>query len=204
VPIEADLTIVNAQLRLTLMAMRQVLGDKPFNEILEKVNLKYRGDQLPEDDLQPAIGAADYSKLMESIEKTYRSGAGRIQQRIGKAYFQAILREQPAAIGIARTILYFWSEERRVRLLLESLVDMLRKLNPQSDLRVDQEHHKFTVIDHNCSICQGRNNQEPVCNFTVGMIEEAVDWATEKEYEVIETDCMAKGDSFCRFSITRV
>ena len=202
--LNADHTIVNSQLRLTVVAMSQVLGDRVLDEVLEKANLQYRSHQLPEDNQRPSISAGDYARLMELVEKNYPRSGGRILQRIGRSYFQSILREQPSLIGIARSALSFWPEEQILRLLLESLVDMMRKLDPQSDLRVDQELHKYSVIDHNCQICQGRSANEPVCNFTVGVIEEAVAWATVKKYAVTETHCSAKGDNYCRFSIIRV
>jgi predicted hydrocarbon binding protein len=35
----------------------------------------------------------------------------------------------------------------------------------------------------------------------VGSIEEAVHWATGREYRIIETHCLAKGDEYCRFEV---
>jgi predicted hydrocarbon binding protein len=202
-PQDADLTIVNAQLRLTLIAMLEVMGEGPFDEILRKLFIQYRSDKLPPDNLQPGITAADYAKLMAMIEKTYRGGGVDILQRIGKAYFHSFLREQPALNNIARTTLSFWSEDRIVQFVLESLVEMMNQLNPHNDLRVDKESQLFIVIDHNCLVCYQQKADNSACHFTVGLIEEAVEWGTGKRYEVVESKCIAKGDNFCRFSISR-
>jgi predicted hydrocarbon binding protein len=34
-----------------------------------------------------------------------------------------------------------------------------------------------------------------------GSIAEAVQWATGKEFEIVETHCCAKGDPYCRFEV---
>jgi predicted hydrocarbon binding protein len=202
-PFEADLAIANAQLRLTLLAMVQVLGDKSFDEIADKANLQFRSDKFPDDNFLPSITAADYAKLMEVVEETYNRSGSRILQRIGRAYFLAILRERPALFNIARTALGFWSEDQRVRFVLESLVDMINGLNPQNDLRFEQELQKYIVIDHNCSNCYQRTSVEPVCHFMLGMIEQAVEWGRLKNFEISEIDCIAMGKNYCRFLISR-
>jgi predicted hydrocarbon binding protein len=202
--LNADHTIVDSQLRLTIIAMSHVLGDRITGEVLDRANLSYRSNKLPEDNFRSSISARDYANLMEVAEKFYPRSGSKIVHRIGRAYFQSILREQPSLLGLARTALSFWPEDQILRLLLETLVDMMRKIDPQSDLRVDQEPQTFYVTDHNCQICQGRTMTEPICSFTVGVIEEAIAWASIKKYEVKETHCFARGDSYCRYAIARL
>jgi predicted hydrocarbon binding protein len=37
--------------------------------------------------------------------------------------------------------------------------------------------------------------------LTTGFIDEALQWVTGKEIKVIETDCIAVGDAYCRFEV---
>jgi predicted hydrocarbon binding protein len=202
-PLDADFTIANAQLRLTMSAMLEVLSENSFNEITNQAGMQYRNSVLPEDNFASSVSAVEYAKLMEAVERTYSRSGGRILERIGKAYFQLLLREQPAMFNLARTALGFWSEDQRARFVLESLVDMLNRLNPQMDLRLEEEFKKWTLIDYNCCFCHQRTSQASVCHFMVGLIKQAVEWARVKDVEVCETSCTAKGDNSCRYLISR-
>lgn len=202
-PLDADFTIANAQLRLTMSAMLEVLSENSFNEISNQAGMQYRSNLLPEDNFASSVSAVEYAKLIEAVERTYSRSGSRILERIGKAFFQQMLREQPATFNLARAALGFWSENQRARFVLESLVDMLNRLNRQMDLRLEEEFQKWTLIDYNCCLCYQRTSRVPVCHFMVGLIKQALEWARVKDIEVFETDCTAKGDNSCRYLISR-
>ena len=67
--------------------------------------------------------------------------------------------------------------------------------------RRDDSGARIAYHESTCAICQGRHSENPVCHLYAGSISEAVQWATGKEFEIIETHCCAKGDAYCRFEV---
>jgi len=69
---------------------------------------------------------------------------------------------------------------------------------------VEEKDGKIAYVEATCAICHGRTSDHPVCHLYVGSLSEAVKWATGKDYEIIETHCLAMGDPYCRFEVGEV
>ena len=122
-------------------------------------------------------------------------------RRIGKASFQYAVREQAALLGIAGIALKLLPEKQRIKFILNSMANALKKTNPQVEAWVDDSGDRLAYIESTCSICIGRQSDSPVCHLYVGSITEAVLWASGREHQILETQCLAKGDPYCRFEV---
>ena len=122
-------------------------------------------------------------------------------RRIGKASFQYAVREQAALLGLAGVALKLLPEKQRIKFILNSMASALRKSNPQVDASLDDSGGRIAYTESTCAICQGRHSEAPICHLYAGSIGEAVQWATGKEFEIVETHCCAKGDPYCRFEV---
>jgi predicted hydrocarbon binding protein len=111
------------------------------------------------------------------------------------------VREQAALLGVAGVALKLLPERQRIKFILNAMVDALKKSNAQVDAWLDESGDRLAYVDSTCGICHGRHSETPICHLYVGSITEAVQWATGKEHEVIETHCQAKGDAYCRFEV---
>jgi predicted hydrocarbon binding protein len=45
---------------------------------------------------------------------------------------------------------------------------------------------------------------QQVCHLNIGSVAEAVRWVNEQEHEIIETQCIAKVDKYCRFGVGEI
>jgi hypothetical protein len=122
-------------------------------------------------------------------------------RRIGKASFQYGVREQAALLGVAGVAMKFLPERQRIKFILSGLADALKKSNPQVNAWVDDGSERVAYVDATCAICHSRHAEVPICYLYVGSIGEAVQWATGKEHQIVETHCLAKGDPYCRFEV---
>ena len=104
-------------------------------------------------------------------------------------------------MGVAGAALKLMSQKQRIKFVLNAMVNALKKTNNQVDAWVEDENNKIAYCESTCAICLGRHSTYPVCHLYVGSVGEAVRWATDQEYEITETHCIAKGDKFCRFEI---
>jgi hypothetical protein len=199
--VREDAVIVNALVRQALISAQEVMGANGLNTVLRTSGLERFIDNFPPDDLEPAIQTSDYARLNEVIESFYGRGGRGMLRRIGTASFQYAVREQAALLGIAGVALKVLPARQRIKFILNAMVDALKKSNPQVDAWVDESGDTLAYCEATCAICHGRKSEEPICYLYLGSIGEAVRWATGKEYEIMETHCIAMGEPYCRFEV---
>lgn len=196
-----DAVIINSLVRQALTSAQEVMGDNGLHAVLRTSGLERFIDNFPPNNLEPAIQASQYARLNQVIEDFYgRAGKGMLR-RIGKASFQYGVREQAALLGVAGVAIKLLPERQRIKFILNGVGDALKKSNPQVNAWVDESGNRIAYLDATCAICHSRNAETPICYLYVGSIGEAVKWATGKEYEIVETHCLAKGDPYCRFEV---
>jgi hypothetical protein len=196
-----DAVIINSLVRQALTSAQEVMGDNGLNAVLRTCGLERYIGNFPPDNLEPSIQASQYAKLNEAIEQFYGRGGKGMLRRIGKASFQYGVREQSALLGVAGVGLKLLPEKQRIKFILNGMVSALKKSNPQVNAWVDDSGDRLAYVESTCAICHSRHSTEPICHLYVGSIEEAVRWATGKDYRIIETHCLAKGDEYCRFEV---
>jgi hypothetical protein len=197
----ADSMIINSLVRQALTSAQEVMGDNGLNTVLRTCGLERFVDNFPPNNLEPAIQASQYAKFNEAIEAFYGRGGKGILRRIGKASFQYGVREQSALLGVAGVALKLLPERQRIKFILNGMADALKKSNPEVNAWVDESGERLAYIESTCAICHSRQAQTPICYLYVGSIGEAVLWATGREFEIVETHCLAKGDQYCRFEV---
>ncbi|HSQ39484.1 MAG TPA: 4-vinyl reductase [Anaerolineales bacterium] len=196
-----DAVIVNSLVRQALTSMQDVMGDNGLNAVLKSCGLERFVGNFPPNDLEPAIKTSQYAQLNQAIEDFYGRGGKGILRRIGKTSFQYAVREQAALLGVAGVALKLLPERQRIKFILNSTADALKKSNAQVNAWVDDSGDRLAYVDATCAICHNRHSDRPICHLYIGSLTEAVQWATGKEYEIIETHCSAKGDEYCRFEV---
>jgi predicted hydrocarbon binding protein len=172
-----------------------------LNAVLRASKLDRFIDNFPPDDMEPAVNTSEYAQFNAAIEEFYGRGGRGILQRMGRASFQYAVREQATLLGIAGVALKLLPQKQRIKFILNSMVDSLKKTNPQVEAWSGEKDGKLVYIERTCAICYGRNSENPICHLYVGSISEAVKWATGQDYQITETHCIAKGDAFCQFEV---
>lgn len=196
-----DSVIVNGLVRQALVSAQEVMGVNGLNAVLRAAGLDRYIDNLPPNNMEPAIKTSDYARLNQAIDEFYGRGGRGMLRRIGKASFQYGIREQAALLGIAGAAIKLLPEKQRIKFILNGMVNALKKSNPEVDAWVEEQGNTLAYIERTCAICWGRNSETALCHLYVGSISEAVLWATGVEHQIIETHCLAKGDEYCRFEV---
>lgn len=196
-----DAVIVNTIVRQALAAAEEVMGTNGLNAVLRLSNLDSFVNNLPPDNLEPAIKATEYAQFNQAIEDFYGRGGRGMLKRIGKASFQYAINEQPALLGVAGAALKLLPQKQRIKFILNSMVNALTKSNSQVEAWVEEEGDTLAYVESSCAICHSRKSDKEICYLYLGSLGEAVEWATGKTYEITETHCMAKGDPHCRFEV---
>jgi predicted hydrocarbon binding protein len=88
--------------------------------------------------------------------------------------------------------------------VLHTLTDFFNQQTDQKVFLKETEHKILWQIEQ-CPWCWGRHEIEPVCQFTVGMLQETLYWVSGgKSYNVVEETCIAQGDPACLIVIDRI
>ncbi len=196
-----DSVIVNGIVRQALVSSEEVMGAHGLQAVLRTCGLERFVNNLPPNNVEPAIKTSDYARLNQSIEEFYGRAAKGMLRRIGKASFQYGVREQAALLGVAGVALKLLPEKQRIKFILNGMADALKKSNPEVDAWMEEKDGVVAYVERTCAICWGRQSQQPVCHLYVGSVGEAVLWATGVEHEITETHCLARGDEYCRFEV---
>ena len=196
-----DAVIVNALVRQALVAAEEVMGENGLTAVLRSSGLERFIENLPPNDMEPGVLTSEYARFNAAIEEFYgRAGKG-ILQRVGRASFQYAIREQSALLGIAGVALKLLPQRQRIKFILNSMVDALKKTNPQVEAWSGEMDGKLVYVEKTCAICKDRQSDHPICHLYIGSLSEAVKWATGQDYQIVETHCIAKGDPYCRFEV---
>jgi hypothetical protein len=195
-----DAVIVNALVRQALSSAQEVMGENGLNAVLRTSGLERFVGNFPPNNLDPGIQSVEYARFNQAIEDFYGRGGRGMLKRIGKASFQYGVREQAALLGVAGAAIKLLPEKQRIKFILNGMADALKKSNPQVNAWVEEGEH-LAYLEDTCAICHGRKSTDSVCHLYAGSIAEAVQWATGRPHDVIETHCMAKGDPYCRFEV---
>jgi predicted hydrocarbon binding protein len=70
---------------------------------------------------------------------------------------------------------------------------------------IEEYEKDYHYIVHQCPDCTGlKDEKQPACFLTVGILKEALYWLSgSHEFRIIEIECMAMNDAYCRFVIPK-
>jgi len=205
-PIEIadDTPYVNALVVQMIKGIEEIMGTNGLKAVLHASGLERFIDNLPPSNLEKDVLVREYAQLNEAVEQfTGRAGKGMLQ-RIGRASFRYAIKEQAAVMGLAGIALKAFPHRIRKRAILLGMRKGLMDVVEFGRIDVEEEGDALVYTDHTCTICHMRHSDKSICYLYLGSLGEAMAYATGKDFrdfEVVETHCRAKGDSFCRFEI---
>ncbi len=146
-----------------------------------------------------------YGKVQQSIEDFYGPrGSRAILTRVGRALFRYSLHEQPALLGLASVALKALPRNARMKLILGQ-INKAGEKELSMPGTVEETNDVFIYRRQNCP-CQfrARDTSAGVCDYvTVGTYQEALKWATGKNFKVTQTKCLNIGDEVDEFTISK-
>jgi predicted hydrocarbon binding protein len=145
-----------------------------------------------------AAGRA-YAGLQQAVRTVYGRGARGILQRVGNRLWHNLL-DQGGLGTKAQAALVKGLPARAAR---KPALDLLAKLlsSKQGDITVHTLDLDLLFVDHAAPSANGQRGDEPICWVTLGLIREALHWATGRDYDIAEISCRALGAQTCEFKI---
>jgi predicted hydrocarbon binding protein len=91
----------------------------------------------------------------------------------------------------------------RLKTGLEALAELMGIIGDEQ-VTVDEDERSWLWRSEGCPLCWGRVSREPVCQFTVGLLQEFYTWASGgRVYSLSEVACQAAGAPACLIKIDK-
>lgn len=185
-------------------AMDDVMGKHGLQQLLTLSQLEHYQDAPPPDDLLRQFDFAELASLSEGLESMYGTRGGRgMALRIGRASFAKGLKSFGIMRGMGDPAFRALPLEKRIHYGLLGLESVYNNFtDQQATLTVEDGSYRFDI--ENSPMAWGRTADKPVCHAQVGIIQEALRWASNGyEFYVRETECSASGGHVCTFRINK-
>jgi len=193
--------LVNGLMRQAILAVEEVMGTNGLNAMLRQAGLERYVGNPPPDDLELGAHASEYAALNRAVQIFYGRGGKGILRRIGRASFRYGVEEQATLMGLIGAGLRVMPQKVRARFVLNQMAKALMDTNDEVCIVVEQLPEGLVFADYSCAVCYNQRAEEPICHLYVGSIDEAVRWATGRDYSVREIACRATGEPACRFLV---
>jgi len=199
----AEVLLPNAALRTLFLAVEEVMGEKGMNAMLNAAGLQRFIGNYPPDNLADEVPISDYAAVVKAIEDFYGPrGSKAFLLRIGRATFNYTIEEQPTLIGLAGVALKLFPLPLKVKTTLASCAKgMTETLHEPCHL--EDAGDAYLIIKEECGTCHGRTADKPMCHSTTGALQQALKWATGKEFDIVEIECRATGAATCTWRINK-
>jgi hypothetical protein len=200
-----DKKMPNASFYVLMLAVEEVLGQNGFNAVLKASKLGFLVGKRPPNNLEREVPYSLYAAVEQAIEDFYGPrGSRAVLQRVGRATFRYTLHERPAILGLAGLALKALPAGARQKLILGQIVKAANdETNIPSDLEDHDDHFIFIRKSAPCEFRQREAAGGP-CDFvTMGVISEALKWATDRNYRVSQDACLNVGDAQDRIRIEK-
>jgi predicted hydrocarbon binding protein len=190
--------------RVILQAMEEVLSHVGLSAVLNLAGLQLRIQQFPPNDLAKAYTFQELSQMIATLETLYGPRGGRgLALRAGRACFKYGIRELGALIGSTDMAFRLLPLETKLRTGAGLFANLFNQYSDQI-VRVEEKPDCFYWHIERCPVCWQRKADAPVCHLAVGVLQEALYWASGGKYfNVEETQCIAKGDPACTIVIDK-
>lgn len=189
----------NTRLRYLLLATEAILTRSGLLSALHHARLHRYSSQTPPNNRALQVYASEYAALLAAIKTYYGTGARGILVRIGRESLRQQLRAQSLRTLMRRMRLLTQSSFSRPLTALRWVAEELAY--PGGRVEASREGDRMVLCDYESDAAFGHTRSTPACWLTIGMIEEALSWATGREYVVTEVSCKAGGNSACRFEV---
>jgi predicted hydrocarbon binding protein len=187
--------------RLFLEILNAELGPDKLSLVLEKGN-------LPPELIDPqtafrftSISAAEtYARIQQAMRVYYGRGARGTLVRIGCILWKRLLDTASFSEKARAQIVCNLPPAMRLKPALELLAHFLRE--KADGVTIHTLDMDLMLVDHAGTAVFAPKEDAPICTITLGLIQEALFWASGHEYDVVEISCRAAGGDACEFKIT--
>ena len=195
--------VENSIMRLALSSTETTLGKSGYYAVMHVAGLDRLLDAPPPDSTKLETPGEDFSALLNAILNMYGEIPTRgVFRRWGATFGAAAVRRRTSA-ALLRPMLSFLPLQRRVRTVLDALVDEANAARGEALHTLRDKRDQYVLTFNDCLYCADMHPAEPICYSIVGTLEAVLKWGTGRDFAVREVKCSAAGATACVFEIDK-
>jgi predicted hydrocarbon binding protein len=177
--------------------------------ILREAGLEELKKNLPPDnDDFDGLTAKQYSDLNAAVLSFFGRAARSMTMRVGRVSSRQAIEKQAELFNVvAMMALKVMPLSMQLKLGGSQMVDGFRKMwadHGQTFVgRFEEADDAWVYTIETCSMCAGKEADEPMCWLFTGTIQESIKWLTGKDFEIVETECRAMGAPACVWHMSK-
>lgn len=201
---QSGLYYPNKMGRIYITVIEEILGKNGLNAALRLAKLDHLIDNYPPNNLSREFDFANLAALDSALDEMVGPRGGRaLSLRAGQAVFSQGMQGFASFVGMADLAFRLLPLGIKLKVGLRAMAEVFAKFSDQKTHVIEKDDHYLYVIER-CPVCWGRQGDKPLCHVATGLIQEGVKWVSGgKTYRVVETTCIAKGDSSCTFVVPK-
>lgn len=188
--------------RIYLLVLEDIMGKNGLNAVLKLAGLSHLIDNYPPDNLKKEFDFADFAALNQALDDMYGPRGGRgLALRAGRAAIKAGLDAFGPMVGVTGLAMKMLPLGAKLKAGLPAMAQVFTQFSDQTS-HVEELEDRFVYTIERCPVCWGRHADRPICHAAVGLLQGGLHWVSGgKDFKVVETKCIAKGDDVCSFDI---
>lgn len=192
--------------RILLLAGDEILSRSGMTALLQAIpGGSFYLNNYPQPNLNLEFPFELVSGISSALALKYGPHGGRgLSTRIGRACFQYGLREFGPLFGLTDLAFRLLPWRTKLKVGASAFADIFNRHTDQR-VRIEEDEESIFWVIERCPVCWGQKSEFPVCDLAVGLLQEALYWASGgKIFQVQELECCAIGDHFCRIAIRKI
>lgn len=143
--------------------------------------------------------AEAYARIQHAMRVYYGRGARGSLVRIGRLLWPRLLETASLSDKARAQWVRTLPLSLRPKAVLELVASFLR--TSPAGATVHTLDLDLMLVDHAAATSLGQSEPAPICSVTLGLLHEALFWATGREHDIDEVACCAAGGTSCEFKI---
>lgn len=198
----------NFVMKTYLTTLQNVVGENGLKSILNYSHLEKYVDNFPPDNHKLEIPVEELSVLFRSLHELFgRKGVRGLQLRVGRENARIGIEGRSAIAESLRLVARLVPEKKKMRLLLEKVVEESNQMYPSRTdvvpVELQENENSFVIIHRNRFESENISSETPVCNVFIGNLQYVVEWITGHTHEVEEIECRAMGHPADVFKVAK-
>jgi predicted hydrocarbon binding protein len=197
----ADMMIVDAYMRWAIEAARKIIGEDALESVLHDAKLDRFIDHPPSGEMIATdVTFGDYANFNAALLNQFQLYGKKVVKDVGQESAQMALTFQRSLFNMATvTAAKLFPTPVQLKVGLSAMMAGFRTLYKQRagetfEGRVEDRGEHFAFVVETCPFCAGKQSESCIGWLWEAVIEESGRQTWGKFFDVVETECRAKGD----------
>jgi predicted hydrocarbon binding protein len=190
--------------QVLLCSVAEVIGTDYMDTVIDRTLASDLGNVKSAAKDDEASSLRTVSLLQMELEHAYghRGGQG-LALLSGRNFFNHAMRLNSDRLGFTSSAFLLKTLPQKIEVTLQAMAELFNQFSDHQAVIETSERGIYWRLKR-CPFCWERNENDPICHFTIGLLQEALYWVSGgKIYPVEETTCLACGDPECLIVIGR-